>query len=117
MTEGLSVNALANKHAISWAAAKALKDELSDAVEPEDGPEPSPETGPPVFKIEITIPADRVIELVRGTDRDELLAAIEGMEAGFHADLLQAILQKKFDRILEPDRAIETPQIELVAAS
>lgn len=114
--EGMTIGKLAKKHGIAWGTARDWKKQLELA-----GPNPSMDTPAATdseetgefFDITIRLDGARLIDLLRGTDTEELLTAIERLTPAFHADILQATLQQKFDRLLEP-KAVQSPQIQLV---
>jgi len=102
--QGSTIKALAKKYGLEWSEARALRQEL-EAGEPgelEPAAEPANDLVPEAYCPSITIPTARLMDLLRGLEAEEILEAVEQLNPQVQADLLQAVLQKKFDRLLEP---------------
>lgn len=118
--DGMSINALAKKYGIQWMAAKNLAQELAEAEaqEPEPGLEPGQEEEgePATYDIATTVPTHRLNDLLRCLSSEELAEALELLTSQVKADILQAVLQKKMDRLLEP-KQLDTAKLELIELS
>ena len=100
---------LVKKYGISPARCQKLRNEAL-GVEPETVVE---EEAPEAFDITINVPADRMMDCIRGTTQDQLLEAIDALDAQSQANIFQQIMQKKFDRLLSPSTSIELPTLSL----
>lgn len=109
LKEGLSTNALAKKHGLQWKEAKDLRAELEGHAEPPSAPaEEDAETGN--YEIKVDIPAERLMDLIRGIELDEIMLAIERLDAPHRALILQSVMQRKFEELLQP-KAIQMPTL------
>lgn len=110
---GMGFIELRDKYGISPARAKKLRDAALGVEEPaeQDGEVAEPEA----FDLTINIASDRIMPILRSVGAEELLAAIENMAPDVQATILQAVLQRKFDVLLQPSNLIELPEIAKVS--
>lgn len=66
-----------------------------------------------VVKYSINVPADRLMDILRGLELAELVAAIESLEPLQQATIFRAVMQKKFDRLLLPVNMVELPSLSV----
>lgn len=55
------------------------------------------------------------MDMLRAVEPTDLIEAVASLGAQEQAGLLQAVMQRKFDKILQP-QTVELPEIELVAS-
>lgn len=115
--EGTKQITLCEKYGISTATVARLKAEISGKLaRREDVSEQAlVEAFDGAFRIAIDIPAERLDSLLSGNDLslEELRAACLALNDQAKAEIVQALLQGRVDRALEP-QAVELPR--LVAA-
>jgi hypothetical protein len=109
--EGMSINKLAKKYGLQWAEAKQCK----AGIEGESSPGAEDEA-PENYDLSTTVPARHIMDLIRGTSSEDLVTAIEALDVSMQAAILQSLLQRKIDALLEPKGASVT-SLELVSAA
>lgn len=108
---GLSTNALAKIHGLSWADAKAKRAAIPTEQPAAGGEEDAAEE----YTININVPADGIEQLLRAVPYAELIEAIFECEQVDQANVLQRVLQRRMCKLFEaPAQALEIPPFELM---
>jgi len=117
---GMSISGLKKKYGLQFDQAKKLKLECEGVDLGKDGDEPAPEAEaePDTYDLTTAVPANRLMDLIRALDFEELCEAIESIHVSNQAAILQSVMQKKMDRLLEPkDISVSNLELKLVQSA